>query len=122
MNALFYLQVALIWYFYCMILIFFGGVIVIFCYASSCTTNFRFYEKGVRVEFIGVRALIIFLNPLHTASASPLNTRGCFGIKNILDQTSQGAEAWIGLILTVRLFIIVKLVKLDRGPLKSKQT
>lgn len=117
LNSLFYLKIGFMWYFYRVILIFLGGVIIIFCYASACTANFRFFESKFYTEYIFLIVLFFSGGPLRF----PINSMGCRGIKNITSQICQRLEAWIGLILTLSLFIVVKLVKLERGPLKSKQ-
>jgi len=105
-----------LWLMYTLIIIFLGGIIVVFVYTSSINNNFK-----LRIN--------IYLNVCPFLIIIVLRRWGFVIIRislNIPQETvwvlihnySVGLIIFISLIILSTLFIVVKLVKLEQGPLK----
>ena len=116
-RRILYLEFGRIWYYFSRILVFLGGVLIQFNYASSCSSNFRFY--GMRI----CKALIFALSSFISEHLITFKTQGCttFSVKSSLEQPTQEIQYVIGISLLITLFVVVKLSRKGKGPIKSKK-
>ena len=113
-----YLRIGLEWYFFVLTLIFLGGVIVVFTYASACTNYFRFsYQRSKLIKlFLGLRILCFYMKGVKSVLGGELY----LALKGAFSGFARGRLVIMGLVLILVLVILVKLVKLEDGPLKSR--
>ena len=116
-SGILYLHYGRIWYFFSRVLVFLGGVLVQFNYASSCSSNFRFY--GIRI----CKFLIFSLSTFISEHLVTFKTQGCttLRVKSSLEQPTQEMQYVIGISLLITLFVVVKLCRKSKGPIKSKK-
>jgi len=101
------------WFFYSVVVIFLGGIIVVFLYASSLSTLFKietnFKIKWVDVILFPLSLRVIFINRNYNSNITPLF---------IYSSTNQWMIVYLVLFLLSVLFLVVKLSTRDTGPLK----
>lgn len=104
------------WFIYTLVIMFLGGIIVIFTYASSLSSLFKL-SFGMVPHAIGVVAILTLpLRVLNKAAVAPLlsNTTPWIGYSWI----SFYFIIMIVFIIITVLFIVVKLVQVNEGPIK----
>ena len=101
------------WFFYSVVVIFLGGIIVVFLYASSLSTLFKietnFKIKWVDVILFPLSLRVIFINSNYNSNIIPLF---------VYSSTNQWMIVYLVLFLLSVLFLVVKLSTRDTGPLK----
>ena len=101
------------WFFYSVVVIFLGGIIVVFLYASSLSTLFKietnFKIKWVDVILFPLSLRVIFINRNYNSNIIPLF---------VYSSTNQWMIVYLVLFLLSVLFLVVKLSTRDTGPLK----
>ena len=102
------------WFFYSLVVIFLGGIMVVFVYASSLRNNFiiKLGSMGPVVIISARSALIVILNSQFTLVHKSLNPSMIY---------SSGVIAVIivlSVILLLVLFVISKVVKVEDGAIK----
>ena len=105
-----------VWVTYTLVIIFLGGMIIVFVYASSIDSVFKLIVKLQKVVFLTVTLValsiiswIFVLNTNHYYS-TPVWLNFCCN--------SAGVLCVMVLLILSRLFIVVKLVQISEGPLK----
>ena len=105
-----------VWVTYTLVIIFLGGIIIVFIYASSIDSVFKLIIKLQKVVF-----LTIILVALSTLSwVFLLNTNHYYATPVWLNFccSRAGVLGVMVLLILSRLFIVVKLVQISEGPLK----
>lgn len=101
------------WFFYSIVVIFLGGMIVVFLYASSLRTLFKVETNfGVKLSpIISSLSIIIFMliNMNYNSNNMPLI---------LYSSLNQFIIVYLVLFLLSVLFLVVKLSTRDTGPLK----
>jgi hypothetical protein len=105
-----------LWVTYTLVIMFLGGIIIVFIYASSIDSVFKLMikiQKGVRISISLVALSLVswtyFLNLSHFYS-TPVWLNFC--------SSRAGVLCVIILLILSTLFIVVKLVQIREGPLK----
>lgn len=105
-----------LWVSYTLVIMFLGGIIIVFIYASSMDSVFKLIIKIQKVVWLSISLVILsllswtyFLNLSHFYS-TPVWLNFC--------SRRAGVLCVIILIVLSTLFIVVKLVQIREGPLK----
>ena len=101
---------------YTLIIIFLGGIIIVFVYTSSVNNRFKLKVKIGWARLLGVIVLIIRLSK-GLAIRETLN-KPQEAVWNFLYGPSRGLVLFLGAVIIMSLFIVVKLVQVEKGPLK----
>lgn len=108
-----FITIRMSWFFYSIVVIFLGGMIVVFLYASSLRTLFKlernFGFNSFQIMFSALTVCFILINSTYNSNKEPLFTffRG-----------NQFILIYLVLFLLVVLLLVVKLSSRDTGPLK----
>jgi len=108
--------IGLIWLIYTLIIIFLGGIIIVFVYTSSVNNSFKLKVKIGGARLLGLMILIISLAKGFTIREA-LN-RPQEAVWSFLYGPSRGLVLFLGRVIIISLFIVVKLVQAEKGPLK----
>lgn len=108
--------IGLMWLMYTLIIIFLGGIIIVFVYTSSVNNRFKLKVKIGWARLLGVIVLIIRLSK-GLAIRETLN-KPQEAVWNFLYGPSRGLVLFLGTVIILSLFIVVKLVQVEKGPLK----
>ena len=112
--GLFLILAGISWFFYSLVIIFLGGIIVVFVYASSLSNNFILLTSIKTIYFIigGVLSfIIIFSTKLQRFSPFTCPPILFFG-------DTIRVVALLALVLLLVLFVVVKAVKVEDGAIK----
>lgn len=106
------------WFFYTLIIIFLGGIIVIFTYASSLTNVFK---TSIVTQFKRIILLIVAFVFVFMYCSVPIYNF-CISNSTWIVYYWPSTIFTILMVLTViiTLFVVVKLVQINEGPLKIK--
>ncbi len=106
----------LVWVTYTLVIIFLGGIIIVFIYASSINRVFKLRIKTYKIlSFLRVIVILFTILPSNLFSTShsyftPVWLNFCC--------RGSGVLCLIALLILITLFIVVKLVQVTEGPLK----
>ena len=109
-------SLGMVWVTYTLVIIFLGGIMIVFVYASSMNRVFKLRIKAYKIS-IFTRALMILLITL-PLELFGFGKRYCTPIWLNFCCTRGGVLCLIALLILITLFIVVKLVQLAEGPLK----
>ena len=106
------------WFFYTLVIIFLGGIIVMFTYASSLTNVFKtsVVAQFKSTVFLLVAFVFTFMSclvPIHNPCMSNSTWMVYYWPSTIF-------TLLIVLTIIITLFVVVKLVQINEGPLKIK--
>jgi hypothetical protein len=102
------------WFFYLLILIFLGGVIILITYITSLAAN----EKSYSINFLSINRLgYIFLLFFLDESFAYERSSSLSLAKTLFEQESSGALIFCFIRLLIVLIRVIKLVKVETGPL-----
>merc|ERR1711887_374691 len=117
--SLFSLKLLCSWFFYLLVLVFLGGVIILIIYISTLATNEKFYVfrlKNKRLISILLILRIIFINLIVFPSFDKIPPHNF--IPNILyEPINFNSILFLMLYLLLTIICVVKLVKFEVGPL-----
>ena len=104
-----------VWLIYTLVIIFLGGIIIVFVYASSVNNNFKLYISFSRA-FIYSRIIRLWI--IWVAWPENFLWKGRAAVWVFSVSSSYSYITFLAFIILLRLFIIVKMVQLEQGPLK----
>lgn len=105
-----------LWLIYSLIIIFLGGIIIVFIYTASVNNRFKFlvnFNKSFLYSapiLVGISLRLSINRYVMTIQES---------VWRIFTASSLGFIILLGLIIIITLFTVVKLVQVDQGPLKT---
>lgn len=102
------------WFFYSLVIMFLGGIIVVFVYASSLGNNFILLIKSNYLNFV----LAIAVATLTLINEAQPNFMIYSAPSIIYSEDISGPIILIGLILLSVLFVVAKTVKVEDGAIK----
>lgn len=108
------------WYFYTLILLFVGGMMVAFVYASSVYSLFKIYEAP-RYTSISVSFIIVILSTLFRFlynSARPILLNPAGLPRRAYALISMSSMIFSILVLLIVLFTVVRITNPRQGPIK----
>jgi len=105
----------IIWLIYTLIIIFLGGIIIVFVYAASVNNSFKIYIPYALITFITLFFNFIILPYFLSYEIINQNNPAIWIFSS---SSSFRYIIFLSLIILLRLFIIVKIVQIERGPLK----
>ena len=105
-----------LWLMYTLIIIFLGGIIIVFIYTASVNNRFKFLINTYRVTFASLLVGFGFFTRLNS-SRHHSNLQE--GVWRIFRAVSVRLVVFLGLMIIMTLFTVVKLVQIDQGPLKT---
>ena len=111
------LKISVRWFFYRLILLFLGGMIVIFTYASSISVRFKFAFL-FNSRFNWKLVIILFCLVLYLWILLFWDLRMIRPLKRAFEDLIGLCVLLIAGIIFLTLIVIVKLVEFERGPLK----
>lgn len=106
------------WLFYLLVLIFLGGVIIIITYITSLAANEKAFKQG-GIKFLPVTIIPLWLFFFDDASASKLLSSARLA-KSLFEGEFSGILIFCFLILFLALISVVKLLKIEEGPLVKR--
>jgi len=108
--------IGLIWLIYTLIIIFLGGIMIVFVYTSSVNNSFKLRLKVNLAGVLGVLVLVIRL--IKFLTIREILNKPQEGVWNFLYGPSTRLVLFLGAVIIISLFIVVKLVQVEKGPLK----
>jgi len=108
--------IGLIWLIYTLIIIFLGGIIIVFVYTSSVNNRFKLKVKINLPIFLSVTIFIFRL--IRFLNIGGILNKPQEAVWNFLYGPSRGLIIFLGAVIIISLFIVVKLVQVEKGPLK----
>ena len=109
-------RVSYFWFTYALIIIFLGGIIVVFSYASSINRGFKLNLKWYRVKEI--LFIIVMFSSLNLGVLSFIKMVRKAPTTLSYNSTARPVIIIAAGLLLIALFIVVKLVQMEEGPLK----
>ena len=104
-----------IWFIYTLIIIFLGGIIIVFVYAAAINNIFKIFT--LHYNAFTVR-LFVMIRIFYLSQPEFYLNHGQFAIWNFPLSISYNFIIFLSLIILLSLFIIVKIVQIEQGPLK----
>merc|ERR1712219_28871 len=108
------------WFFYLLVLVFLGGVIILIIYISTLAAN----EKFVRPDFPSLLLFIVagifrrfMLSSYNYTNKSSYNIRMLI---NLYEYSNGSLSIFLIVYLLITIVCVVKLVKFERGPLVGR--
>ena len=111
------------WFLYLLVLIFLGGVIILIIYITTMSAN----EKLYHTSQVSARELVIygvfvlgfysFIFPIKKTRA---RERALNFTLTLMETSSRGIYVWITFYLLLVIIRVVKIVKLEEGPLVKR--
>ena len=103
------------WLIYTLIIMFLGGIIIVFVYTASVNNNFKIFVSfsGAFIYRLAIRAMV-----LCTTLPEVVLWHGQAAVWIFSVSASYSYLTFLAFTLLLRLFIIVKIVQLEQGPLK----
>ena len=108
------------WFFYLLVLVFLGGVIILIIYISTLAAN----EKFVRPDFPSLLLFIVagifrrfMLSSYNYTNKSSYNIRMLI---NLYEYSNRSLSIFLIVYLLITIVCVVKLVKFERGPLVGR--
>ena len=108
------------WFFYLLVLVFLGGVIILIIYISTLAANEKFMRPKFPnpVLFIVVMVIIRFmLTNYNYSNKSSYNIRILI---NLYEYSNRSLSIFLIVYLLITIVCVVKLVKFERGPLVGR--
>ena len=105
------------WFFYLLVLVFLGGVIILIIYISTLSANEKFFldNEGLPIMFVLFLSLsLIFYFEFNNRIS--ISIKNCF-ISNVYEQSNSRLTIILILYLLLTILCVVKLVKFEKGPL-----
>lgn len=105
------------WFFYLLVLVFLGGVIILIIYISTLSANEKFFldNAGLPMMFVLFLSLsLIFYFEFN--NRINISIKNCF-ISNVYEQSNSRLTIILILYLLLTILCVVKLVKFEKGPL-----
>lgn len=105
------------WFFYLLVLVFLGGVMVLIIYISTLAANEKFFvvNIGIPLSFTAlIRVTLLFYYEFNKTVS--IRIKNCF-ISNVYEQSNSRLTLLIILYLLLTILCVVKLVKFEKGPL-----
>ena len=105
------------WFFYLLVLVFLGGVIILIIYISTLSANEKFFldNAGLPIMFVLFLSLsLIFYFEFN--NRINISIKNCF-ISNVYEQSNSRLTIILILYLLLTILCVVKLVKFEKGPL-----
>merc|ERR1712066_716116 len=118
--SLFSLKLLCSWFFYLLVLVFLGGVIILIIYISTLAANEKFMRPKFPnpVLFIVVMVIIRFmLTNYNYSNKSSCNIRILI---NLYEYSNRSLSIFLIVYLLITIVCVVKLVKFERGPLVGR--
>ena len=116
-GRLYILKIGHIWIFYALVIIFLGGIIVVFVYSSSLSvSNKNTNKKQIYIVILNsiviytLRRYITLNKNYEIIEISPFNIYSSKSLTNLL---------FLATYLLLNLLILIKLVRWREGPLKT---
>jgi hypothetical protein len=109
-------SVSSFWFTYALIIIFLGGIIVVFSYASSINRGFKLNLKWYKIK--DIIFIIFIVSPLRLGALSFIKILTKAPTSLNYSSTSRPVIVISAGLLLIALFIVVKLVQIEEGPLK----
>jgi membrane-associated HD superfamily phosphohydrolase len=108
------------WFFYLLVLVFLGGVIILIIYIRTLAANEKFiapksFNLFAPVFIIFIR--IFFINNYNYTLKSSFNTRILI---NLYEYSNRRISIFLITYLLITMVCVVKLVKFERGPLVGR--
>ena len=113
------LYINISWFFYLLVLVFLGGVIILIIYISTLATNEKFFVFNLKnKQFIGL-VTISLLNIIGLVAFSSFNKvpQSNFMPNILYEAINFNSILFLMLYLLLTMICIVKLVKFETGPL-----
>jgi len=108
-------MIGVMWIIYTLVIIFLGGIIIVFVYAASVNNSFKISIPYALVRFISL-FFSFTLFPYFITYEILIQNNPAIWIFSI--SSSYRYIIFLSLIILIRLFAIVKIVQIERGPLK----
>ena len=108
------------WFFYLLVLVFLGGVIILIIYISTLAANEKFMinRSFNYLAFIFILLLRrIILNNYNYSNKSTYNFRI---VINLYEYSNRSISIFLIIYLLITIVCVVKLVKFERGPLVGR--
>lgn len=109
-------SVSSFWFTYALIIMFLGGIIVVFSYASSMNRGFKLNLKWYKIK--DIIFIIFIIRPLRIGTLSFIKILSKAPTSLNYSSTSRPVIIISAGLLLIALFIVVKLVQIEEGPLK----
>jgi len=108
------------WFFYLLVLVFLGGVIILIIYIRTLAANEKFLMPGsfnYLLPIIIILFRVFILNNYNYAIKSSLNIRI---VINLYEYSNRRLSIFLITYLLITIVCVVKLVKFERGPLVGR--
>lgn len=105
------------WFFYLLVLVFLGGVIILIIYMRTLSANEKFFvnNKAIPLSFLVLARIILVFYYEYNKTVN-LRIKSCF-ISNVYEQRNSRLTIRLILYLLLTILCVVKLVKFEKGPL-----
>jgi len=105
------------WFFYLLVLVFLGGVIILIIYIRTLSANEKFFvtNSGLPLLFIVLLSSIMGFYYRSSKTVS-ITVKNCI-ISNVYEQSNSRLTIMLILYLLLTILCVVKLVKFEKGPL-----
>ena len=105
------------WFFYLLVLVFLGGVIILIIYIRTLSANEKFFvtNTGLPISFLLLLRLILVFYYEYNKTIN-LRIKSCF-ISNVYEQSNSSLTLRLIIYLLLTILCVVKLVKFEKGPL-----
>ena len=108
------------WFFYLLVLVFLGGVIILIIYISTLAAN----EKFIRPEFPNPVLFIVAISIIRFILANyNYSNKSSHNIRiliNLYEYSNRSLSIFLIVYLLITIVCVVKLVKFERGPLVGR--
>merc|ERR1712037_214355 len=101
------------WFFYLLVLVFLGGVIILIIYIRTLAAN----EKFIAPKPFNLFAPVFIINNYNYTLKSSFNTRILI---NLYEYSNRRISIFLITYLLITMVCVVKLVKFERGPLVGR--
>merc|ERR1712002_313185 len=111
------------WFLYLLVLIFLGGVIILIIYITTMSANEKLYHTSqVNSRELGIYGVFVlgfyrFIFPMEKTRA---RERALNFTLTLMETSSRGIYVWITFYLLLVIIRVVKIVKLEEGPLVKR--
>ena len=111
------IKLNLSWFFYLLVLVFLGGVIILIIYINTLAINEKFYFYKVKNKFLYIIIFIVIINTIFYKNFFlKVNLSNFISIR-LYNSINFMIIIFLILYLLLTLICVVKLVKFEYGPL-----
>lgn len=109
------------WFFYLLVLVFLGGVIVLIIYMRTLSSNEKFTPRGNMINIVPILLtyflrIFLFFNYYYTCKSNLFGSH----IFHVYNYYNRSLTIFLMVYLLLTLVRVVKLVKFERGPLVAR--